>query len=136
MIKSIQEKGELQWQSEWNVTTKGEITKIFFPDIGVRISKRLPMRVKLATIVTGHGTLRSYYHRFKIKDYPECVCRMGLQTANHLLWEYEHLTTQREALKNRVRKTGGNWPISNSDLANNYTKYFQIFVNSIAFDTL
>jgi len=75
VIKAIQEKGELQWQSEWNVTTKGEITKTFFPDIGVRLSKRLRMCVKLATIVTGHGTLRLYYHRFKIKDDPECVCR-------------------------------------------------------------
>ena len=136
MIKAIQEKGEFQWQSEWNVSTKGEITKSFFPDIGVRIPKRLRMCVNLATMVTGHSTLRSYYHRFKIKDDPECVCRMGPHTTNHLLWEYEHLLTQREALKNRIRKAGRNWPISNSYLASNYTKWFQIFINSIDYDTL
>ena len=67
MIKAIQEKSELQWHSKWNVTTKGEITKTFFPDIGLRLFKRLRMCVKLATIVTGHGKLRSYYHRLKIK---------------------------------------------------------------------
>jgi hypothetical protein len=33
VIKAIQEKGELQWQSEWNVSTKGELTKSVFPDI-------------------------------------------------------------------------------------------------------
>jgi hypothetical protein len=136
VIKVIQEKGELQWQSEWNASTKGELTKSFFPDIGMRKSKRLRMGANLATMVTGHGTLRSYYYRFKIKDDPECVCSMGPQTTNHLIWECGHLLTQREALKNRVRKAGGKWPTSNSDLANNYTKWFQIFVNSINFDTL
>jgi hypothetical protein len=33
-------------------------------------------------MITGHGTLRTYYHRFKIKDNPECVCSMGPQTSN------------------------------------------------------
>jgi len=31
VIKVIQEKGELQWQQEWNVSTKEETTKEFFP---------------------------------------------------------------------------------------------------------
>jgi len=84
VIKVIQEKGELQWQQEWNVSTKGETTKSFFPNIGERKSKRLQMGINLSTIVTGHGTARSYYHRFKIKDDPECVCRMGPQTTDHL----------------------------------------------------
>jgi len=94
------------------------------------------MGINLSTIVTGHGTLRSYYHRFKIKDDPEFVCRMGSQTTDQLIWECAHLLKQRETLKNRIRKAGGNWSLSNSDLANNYTKGFQIFVNSMSFDTL
>jgi len=94
------------------------------------------MGINLSTIATGHGTLRSYYHRFKIKDDPECVCRMGPQTTDHLIWECAHLLKQRETLKNRIRKAGGNRPLSNSDLANNYTKWFQMFVKSINFDTL
>ena len=136
MIKVIQEKGELQWQQEWNVSTKGETTKSFFPDVGEYKSKRLQMGINFSTIVTGHGTLRSYHHRFKIKDDPECVCRMGPQTTDDLIWECAQLLKQRETLKNRIRKAGGNWPLSNSDLANNYTKWFQIFVNSINIDTL
>ena len=89
------------------------------------------MGIKLSTIVTGHGPLRSYYHRFKIKDDPECVCRMGTQTTDLLICECAHLLKQRESLKNTIRKAGGNWPLSNSDIANNYTKWFQMFVNSI-----
>ena len=57
VIKVIQEKDELLWQQEWNDSTKGEITKSFFPDIGERISKRLQMGIKLSKIVTGHAHL-------------------------------------------------------------------------------
>ena len=68
--------------------------------------------------------------------HPECVCKMGPQTTNHLIWECEQLRKQRETLKNRIRKAGGDWPLSNTDLANTHTKLFQMFVNSINFDTL
>ena len=103
-MKVIQEEGELEWQKEWNASTKGEITKSFFPVTGDRKSKRLQMGTKLSTLVTGHGTLRSYYHIFKIIDDPECVCKMGPQTVDHLIWECEQLRKQRETLKNRIRR--------------------------------
>ena len=83
----------------------------------------------------GHSTLKLYYHRFKIIDDPICICKMGLQTSDHLLWECELLRKQREVLKNRIKKAGGNWPITNSDLANKHAKLFQMFVNSINFET-
>ena len=118
VIKVIKEEGEQEWQKEWNASTKGEIIKSFFPVIGDKESKRLQMGIKLSTLVTGHGTLRSYYHRFKIIDDPECVCKMGPQTTDHLIWECEELRKQRETLKNRIRKAGGDWPLSNADLAN------------------
>jgi hypothetical protein len=57
VIKAIEEEGELEWKNEWNATTKGEITKIFFPVIGDRKLKSLQMGIKLSTIVTGHCTL-------------------------------------------------------------------------------
>jgi hypothetical protein len=41
VVKGIQEEGELQRQNEWNDSTKGDITKSFFPDVGARKSKRL-----------------------------------------------------------------------------------------------
>jgi len=121
VIKVIQEKGEPQWHQEWNFATKGK-TKSFFPDIDERKSKRLQMGVNLSTIVTGHGTLRSYYHRFKIKDDPECVCKMGPQITDYLIWECAHLLKQRQTLKNTIRKVGGIWPLSNSDQTNSYKK--------------
>jgi len=83
VIKVIQGEGELEWQKEWNASTKKEITKSFFPVIGDWKSKRLQMGIKLSTLVTGHRTMRSYYHRFKIIDDLECVCKLGPQTTDH-----------------------------------------------------
>jgi len=95
LVHLVKEEGEHVWQSEWNASTKGEITKSFFPTIRDRLYKRLQMGIKQSTIVTGHGTLRSYYHRFRIIDDPTCVCKMGPQTSDHLLRECELLRKQR-----------------------------------------
>ena len=81
-----------------------------------------------------HG--RTYFHRFKITDDPTCLCKMSPQTTDHLLWECDLLKKQRQVLRNSITKTGGNWPITNSDLANKYTKFFQRFVNTINFESL
>jgi hypothetical protein len=61
---------------------------------------------------------------------------MSRQTTDHLLWECEMLSKQRQVLRNSITKDGGNWPITNSDLANKYAKFFQKFVNSINFEAL
>jgi predicted house-cleaning noncanonical NTP pyrophosphatase (MazG superfamily) len=83
--KELKKEGELVWQSEWDASTKGKISKSVFPIIRDRLSKRLQMGINLSTIVTGHGTLRSYYHRFKIIDDPTCICKIlacGMLTCN------------------------------------------------------
>ena len=71
------------------------------------------MGIKQSTIVTGHGTLISYYHRFKIIDDPIRICKIGPQTSDHILWECELLRKQRGILNYRIKKTGDNWPINN-----------------------
>jgi hypothetical protein len=85
---------------------------------------------------SGHGKLRSYFRRFKIIDEPTCLCEKSPQTTDHLLWERELLRKQRQVLRNTIMKVGWNWPITNRDLANKYTKVFQKFVNTINFENL
>jgi len=46
------------------------------------------------------------------------------------------LKKQRQVLRNSITKAGGNWPITNFDLTNEYTKFFQSFVNAINFEIL
>jgi hypothetical protein len=55
---------------------------------------------------------------------------------DHLIWECELLGKQRQVLRNRITKAGGNWPITNTDLANKNTTFFQNFVKNINFKAL
>jgi len=103
---------------------------------GNKLNHSLHMGINLSMMITGHSTLRSYYHRFKITDDPKCICKMGPQTTDHLLWECQLLRKQREVLKNSITKAGGDWPLTNSNLTNKHTKLFQMFVNSVNFETL
>jgi ribonuclease HI len=106
VTSELKEKGVQEWQREWDASTKGELTKTFFPTVKDRISKRLQMSINLSTIVTGHGKLRSYFHRFKIIYDLTCLCKKSPQTADYLLWECELLSKQRQVLRNGTMKDG------------------------------
>jgi hypothetical protein len=43
VTSDLKEKGVQVWQSEWDASNKGELTKTFFPIVKDRISKRLQM---------------------------------------------------------------------------------------------
>jgi hypothetical protein len=135
MTSELKELGLRKWQSEWDSSNKGALTKSLFPKIKNRLAKRLQMCLHLSTIVTGPGKLRADLHRFKITDDPMCPCKMKPQTTDPLIRECALLSKQRQYLKN-ITKAGGRWPISNHKLANKYTHLFLKFVNIINFETL
>jgi hypothetical protein len=85
-------------------------------------------------MVTGHGNIRSYLHRFKIIDTPECPCGTSDQTADQLLSECELLNKERDNLRHAIQKTEV-WPISKDKLIRKY-KIFAKFTNEISFDNL
>jgi hypothetical protein len=62
-----------KWQWEWDLTTKCEITKDYFPVVADRLNMNTNITPNLTTIVMGHGNIRSYLHRFKITDTPTCA---------------------------------------------------------------
>jgi len=69
----ISELGEIsvdKRQKEWDQTTKGEITKEYFPVVTDRLNMKINFTHNFTTIVTGHGKIRSYLHRFKIIETP------------------------------------------------------------------
>jgi len=59
-----------KWQGEWDNTTKGAIMKSFFPKIGDRLKLKINVTPNFTTMVTGHGNIKAYLYRFKIKDSP------------------------------------------------------------------
>jgi hypothetical protein len=55
-----------KWQRQWEETTKGAITKEFYPTAENRMAVNLTLSPKVTTIMTGHGNIRSYLHRLKL----------------------------------------------------------------------
>jgi hypothetical protein len=85
--RDIRKEGIRKWQHQWEETTKGAITKEFFPSAEKRLTVILNLSPKVTTIMTGHGNIRSYLHRLKIIGSPECPCKHGIQTVDHLIFE-------------------------------------------------
>ena len=90
----------------------------------------LNLSPKVTTIMSGHGNIRSYLHRLKIIGSPECPCKHGIQTVDHLTFQCNRLKNERETLKTNVLKVG-KWPVSKSELTNRYVKQFIRYINSM-----
>jgi hypothetical protein len=114
-----------KWQSEWEETTKGAITKEFFPSVERRLAVNLHLNPNVTTIKSGYGNIRSYLHRLKLIDSPDCPCKQDIQTLDHLIFQCEKLKYERVMLKNSLL-TAGNWPISKSELVDKNLKQFAI----------
>jgi hypothetical protein len=86
-------------------------------------------------VVTGHGKLRSYLHRFGLIDNPKCPCEEEEQTTNHSIFHRKILFNQRNEMIKQIKYTGGNWPMMSAMLVNDYLQIFVKFVKSIDFQT-
>jgi hypothetical protein len=124
-----------KWQKNWNQTTKGSITKNFFPRIEERLNRELHTTQALTTILTGHGNIKAYLYRFKIIASPTYPCGKDDQHIDHLIYECELLNPQRETLRCSVNKID-KWPTTKYKLINNHHSAFKTFINQIPFDSL
>jgi hypothetical protein len=115
VLRELEEESVRKWQREWTRTTKGRTTKEFFPDVAERLKMKINLTQNFTTIVTGQGKTRAYLHRFKIVEKPTCPCGKEDQTTDHLIFECELLTKERDRLKSTVIQTD-NWPINKKDL--------------------
>jgi hypothetical protein len=77
----------------------------------------------------------AYLHLFKIVEKPTCPCGKEDQTTDHLIFECELLTKERDRLKSTVIQTN-KWPTNKKNLIKRHYKDYTKFVNEIAFDEL
>jgi hypothetical protein len=134
----ISELGEIsveKWQREWDQTTKGKITKEYFPIVADRLNMKINITYNFTSMVMGHRNIRSYLHRFKMPETPTCLCGTKDQTIDHLLYECELLNKERDSLISTVLKTDV-WPVSKKTLIRKHFKIFVKFTNKISFDKL
>jgi hypothetical protein len=94
---------------------------------------RINTTPKLTTITTGHGNIKSYSYKFKIIDNPQCDCKNGDQTVEHITFECTKLDQERDKLKAVIRKTE-KWPVSLNKLTTTYHKNFKEFIETINWD--
>ena len=111
-------------ENQWDRTTKGLITKQFFPIIKDRLTTKIKLTPNFTALVTAHDKTKAYLHRFKITESSECPCDGGNQTVDHLLYHCSKLQRQRETYKERVetRKLAG----EKSDLVHKHKIFHSI----------
>ena len=97
--------------------------------------RKNPILPEFTILVTGHGKLRSYLHRFGITDNPMCPCDEE-QTSDHLIFQCKKLSNQKNDIIKQIKNTGGDWPTTNETLVNNHLKIFVNFVKSTVFTDL
>jgi len=99
VITEGKENGLTKWQEQWTSSTKGAVSKLFFPNIKVRMKTTIPILAEFMAIVTGHGLNRSYHHRFKFIPNSTCPCRIKEeQTINHIIMNCTQLESERRIL--------------------------------------
>jgi hypothetical protein len=81
-------------------------------------------------MITGHGNITIYLHRFKIIDSPKCPCGHNDQTTEHLLLDCSLINKERDRLISAVTRTD-DWPTNKQTL-----KAYNRFTNQISFDKL
>ena len=86
-------------------------------------------------MVTAHGKTRSYLHRFKIIESPECPCGNGTQKVEHPLYDCDTLNNERGKLIANITKED-HWPVWKSVLVTKYLKQFTQFSNSIDYEKM
>jgi len=109
--------------------------KCFLSFVVTRGKMKINISQNFTTMVTGHGNIRSYLHRFKISETQICPCGTTDQTIDHLLFQCELLNKERDNLISTVLKTDV-WLISKDKLIIKHLKIFAKFTNEISFDKL
>ena len=133
MLSELNEQSVKQWQSEWKRSSKGAITRSFFPKIGDRLKLRLNLTHNFTAIVTGHGNIKTYFNKYKIIESPMCSCKKGEQSVDYILFHCKLLEHDRERLKAAVTRSE-NWPVSKDKLSIKYYKNLKEFTNNILLD--
>lgn len=103
--KKLNNNMQVLWKKEWAETTKGAITRTFFPTpADASILKGSYISHQITQLLTGHCQLN--YHFFKIKKISSPVCSCGLEdeTVEHFIYTCHRFSSQRQSLKEACLK--------------------------------
>jgi hypothetical protein len=86
-----------------------------------------------ATIVTGHGNIKTYLAKYRIIQRPMCPCEEGDQSVDHIMYDFKLLEQERSRLKTVVIQTE-KWPVDRDKLSTKFYRYFKEFTDNIKLD--
>jgi hypothetical protein len=66
-----------------------------FSNVEESLKMKLNLTQNFTAIVTRHGKTKEYLHRFKIMEDPTCTCEKAVKTTDHLIFECETLSKER-----------------------------------------
>jgi hypothetical protein len=110
--------------------------QIFFLTVEQRLNIRIPITPEFTAIVSGHGKMKTYLHRFKLTDNPMCLRSQGEQAVEHLIHVCRIVEPQRSSIIQHIMTRGGIWSATNNELVAKYLNAFLRFVKSIDFSKL
>ena len=104
------------------------------PNIEHRLTLRVSPSPNFTTLLTGHGNINSYLHKFKITENPGCPCNKGNQTVDHIIYSCGLHEQERKRLKAATHKSG-KWPASKNTLPTKYYKHYKLSTDTIVMNT-
>jgi hypothetical protein len=80
--------------------------EIILPQYSRKVkTKKISVTPNFTTMVTGHGNIKAYLHKYRIEDSPICSCKRGEQTLDHVMYNCKLFEEERDRLKVAVMRT-------------------------------
>lgn len=103
--RKIREETVRRWQDRYDSSSTGGVTKLFLPDVNkayriVRTTKLTPTQVQ---VLTGHGGIAEYLHRFRLLESPGCECDPTIsETIWHVVLECPRFLAAKYELETQI----------------------------------
>ncbi|KAK9295481.1 hypothetical protein QLX08_010208 [Tetragonisca angustula] len=109
------------WQSEWDTSEQGGVTRAFFRNISRRMQLvNIGISHNAAQIITGHGRIKSTLHRLKLSESDQCRCGQP-DTVEHIVYDCKEDEVERKELQEKIRGEGVAWPCTLEEMAQERT---------------
>ncbi len=107
-----------EWETRWQNTTKGSITKQYIPTVSKRQQmKHFMPNLYITQAISGHGNVNAYLERFKVINSNNCdYCGNVVDSIEHRIYFCAHFETQRNHFRQIVERNGQSWPIKYEDM--------------------
>lgn len=94
------------WQERWDRSANGRELFCFFPSVHDRLKEKwVEPDYVISQILTGHGCFRKRLSDMQLNDSPTCMCGYSEETRDHVLWECDLYTQDREEMMNSIEHT-------------------------------